>query len=36
VLFGVHPRTWQPSYVVVELKQWSAAALLEDSVDRRG
>jgi hypothetical protein len=33
VLCGVHPRTWQPSYVVVELKQWSEAALLEDSVD---
>ncbi|MBA3619320.1 MAG: hypothetical protein H0W56_06985 [Acidothermales bacterium] len=33
VLCGVHPRTGQPSYVVVELKQWSQAALLEDSVD---
>lgn len=25
VLAGVHPRTGQPSYVVVELKQWSSA-----------
>ena len=25
VLAGVHPRTGQPSYVVVELKQWSRA-----------
>lgn len=25
VLVGVHPRTGQPSYVVVELKQWSSA-----------
>jgi hypothetical protein len=33
VLCGVHPRTGQPSYVVVELKQWSSASLLEDSVD---
>ncbi len=33
VLCGVHPRTRQPSYVVVELKQWSSASLLEDSVD---
>jgi len=33
VLCGVHPRTWQPSYVVVELKQWSEAALLEDALD---
>jgi len=30
VLCGVHPRTRQPSYVVVELKQWSVASLLED------
>jgi hypothetical protein len=28
VLCGVHPRTGQPSYVVVELKQWSSASLL--------
>jgi hypothetical protein len=33
VLCGVHPRTRQPSYVVVELKQWSSASLLEDSID---
>ncbi|OEJ93704.1 DUF2075 domain-containing protein [Streptomyces thermolilacinus] len=26
VLAGVHPRTGEPSYVVVELKQWSQAA----------
>ena len=29
VLAGQHPRTGQPSYVVVELKQWSAAAAYE-------
>lgn len=33
VLCGVHPRTGDPSYVVVELKQWSEATLLEDSLD---
>lgn len=33
VLCGVHPRTTQPSYVVVELKQWSEASLLEDADD---
>jgi hypothetical protein len=33
VLCGVHPRTRQPSFVVVELKQWSAASLLEHSRD---
>lgn len=33
VLCGLHPRTNEPSYVVVELKQWSEATLLEDSVD---
>jgi hypothetical protein len=33
VLWGVHARIGQPSYVVIELKQWSAASLLEDSVD---
>ena len=32
VLCGLHPRTNQPSYVVVELKQWSEATLLEDSI----
>ncbi|WP_323095738.1 DUF2075 domain-containing protein [Intrasporangium sp. YIM S08009] len=31
VLAGVHPKTGQPSYVVVELKQWSAAERFEDS-----
>lgn len=31
VLAGVHPRTGEPSYVVVELKQWSAAAAFEGS-----
>ena len=30
VLAGQHPRTRQPSYVVVELKQWSAARRWED------
>lgn len=29
VLAGVHPRTGAPSYVVVELKQWSSAASFE-------
>jgi hypothetical protein len=29
VLAGYHPRTGQPSYVVVELKQWSDAHLFE-------
>ncbi|MDQ0378027.1 DNA/RNA helicase domain-containing protein [Amycolatopsis thermophila] len=28
VLCGVHPRTGEPSYVLVELKQWSRAELL--------
>ncbi|PJJ53769.1 hypothetical protein CLV56_3263 [Mumia flava] len=31
VLCGTHPRTRDDSYVVVELKQWSRAHLLEDS-----
>lgn len=31
VLAGVHPRTGHPSYVVVELKQWSRAETFEDS-----
>lgn len=30
VLAGLHPRTRQPSYVVVELKQWSRATRYED------
>ncbi|MER6497965.1 DUF2075 domain-containing protein [Streptomyces sp. NPDC001455] len=30
VLAGVHPTTGEPSYVVVELKQWSAAYPVED------
>ncbi|MCK5756814.1 MAG: ATP-binding protein, partial [Mycobacterium sp.] len=29
VLAGVHPTTGQPSYVVIELKQWSAATMFE-------
>jgi DUF2075 family protein len=29
VLAGVHPQTGQPSYVIVELKQWSAAYAFE-------
>ena len=31
VLAGTHPKTGHPSYVVVELKQWSAAQRFEDS-----
>ena len=31
VLAGMHPKTGHPSYVVVELKQWSAAQRFEDS-----
>lgn len=31
VLAGVHPRTGEPSYVVVELKQWSRAQRWEGS-----
>jgi DUF2075 family protein len=31
VLAGVHPRTGKDSYVVVELKQWSAASSFEES-----
>ncbi len=30
VLAGVHPRTGEPSYLIVELKQWSQAAPDED------
>ena len=33
VLCGAHPRTGKPSYVVVELKQWSRAHLLDGTVD---
>ncbi|MFB8352077.1 DNA/RNA helicase domain-containing protein [Streptomyces niveus] len=33
VLAGTHPATGQPAYVVVELKQWSEANLVPDTVD---
>ena len=33
VLCGTHPKRGVPQYVVVELKQWSRAHLLEDSED---
>lgn len=33
VLAGVHPKTGAPSYVVVELKQWSSARWFEDSTE---
>ncbi|MCF8611693.1 DUF2075 domain-containing protein [Gordonia sp. HY285] len=33
VLAGVHPTTGEPSYVVIELKQWTAAYSFEDSAD---
>ncbi len=33
VLAGVHPRSGRPSYVVVELKQWSTAFPVSDSDD---
>ena len=33
VLCGVHPRTGAPSYAVVELKQWSAAEVLDGTDD---
>ncbi len=33
VLCGTHPRTGEPSYVVVELKQWSAARSFEGSAE---
>jgi hypothetical protein len=33
VLCGIHPRTGQASYVVVELKQWSRALVLDGSDD---
>lgn len=31
VLAGVHPRTGDPSFVIVELKQWSEATSVEDN-----
>jgi len=33
VLCGCHPKTGQPSFLVVELKQWSSAHLLEGTTD---
>lgn len=33
ILAGVHPRSRRRSYVVVELKQWSRAHMLEDAED---
>lgn len=33
VLAGAHPATGESSYVVVELKQWTAARRFEDSLD---
>jgi uncharacterized protein len=33
LLAGVHPRTGRPSYVLVELKQWSQVELHEDADD---
>ncbi|WP_328591145.1 DUF2075 domain-containing protein [Gordonia zhaorongruii] len=33
VLAGIHPRTGEPSYVVIELKQWTAAFSFEDSAE---
>ncbi|WP_405821839.1 DUF2075 domain-containing protein [Streptomyces sp. NBC_00838] len=33
VLAGSHPETGMPSYVIVELKQWSAVRLVPDSED---
>src|SRR4051812_19247166 len=33
VLAGVHPRTGRPSYVVIELKQWTAAELVDGTTD---
>lgn len=33
VLCGVHPRTGAPSYVVVELKQWTRALMLDGTED---
>ncbi|WP_436786720.1 DNA/RNA helicase domain-containing protein [Yinghuangia sp. YIM S10712] len=31
VLAGIHPATGRPSYVVVELKQWSTASMVPDN-----
>ncbi|MFE4533489.1 DUF2075 domain-containing protein [Streptomyces scopuliridis] len=33
ILAGTHPETGRPSYVVVELKQWSEARLVPDTKD---
>ncbi|MFF3540679.1 DNA/RNA helicase domain-containing protein [Streptomyces platensis] len=33
VLAGIHPRTGEPAYVVIELKQWSSGHVIRDSVD---
>jgi len=33
ILAGEHPVTGEPSYVIVELKQWSAARLVPDTQD---
>ncbi|MGP3921759.1 DNA/RNA helicase domain-containing protein [Streptomyces sp. 8N616] len=33
VLAGVHPSTHDPSYVVIELKQWSAASVISGAND---
>ncbi|MDP9317645.1 MAG: DUF2075 domain-containing protein [Actinomycetota bacterium] len=33
ILCGVHPRTGAPSYVVIELKQWSRAHVLDGADD---
>ncbi|MDP9220788.1 MAG: DUF2075 domain-containing protein, partial [Actinomycetota bacterium] len=33
LLAGLHPKTGKPSYVLVELKQWSQAEAHEDAVD---
>jgi DUF2075 family protein len=33
IIAGTHPTTGEPSYVVVELKQWSHASLFEGSPD---
>ncbi|WP_372491667.1 DNA/RNA helicase domain-containing protein [Gordonia zhenghanii] len=33
VLAGIHPKTGEPSYVVIELKQWTAAYSFEDSAE---
>jgi hypothetical protein len=33
ILCGVHPRTQEPSFVVVELKQWSRAHILDGADD---